>query len=241
MSMDDFAEYTFVIHDSSPEVLPMARLAAYLGDLARLFGSVDAVHFDRVAEGSAALKARVEQRAKPSVSPRIRSAALGQGPTDAASAFRRLNEKLAEDGTTGEMRLPGGQVIPFPGSPVPDEPIGPIRQRTTVQGRLVRMEGAGDVIWIGIEDDASVGGRISISSTCAQEIGQNFHRFVRIVGDGTWRRDSSGKWSLERLDAESFEPLDDEPLSQVLGRIREMLPDGTSAETVRIISDWKTP
>ncbi|MBT9291453.1 hypothetical protein [Prosthecodimorpha staleyi] len=241
MPIDDFAEYEFVIHGSSPETLPMTRLADYLADLASLFGSKDAVHFDRVSEGSACLKARVEQQAKPSVSPRIRGAAVGEGSPAVLNAFRKLNDKLAEDGTTGEMRLPGGQVIPFPGSPLPEPTIGPIRQRTTLQGRLVRIEGAGEVIWLGIEDDTNVGGRISMSAACAQEVGRNFHRYVRFVGEGTWRRDSAGRWSLDRLDAESFEPLDDDPLAGVLGRIRELLPDDAAAETARIISDWKTP
>ena len=141
--MDDFAEYAFVIRDSSPETLPMARLASYLQDLSRLFGSTDAVHFDRVTKSSACLRSRVEKSARRNVSPRIRAAALGEGPSEAIAAFRKLNEKLTEDGTTGEMHLPGGQVVVFPGVPAPERPLGPIRQRTAVQGRLVRIRRIG--------------------------------------------------------------------------------------------------
>ena len=43
------------------------------------------------------------------------------------------------------------------------------------------------MVGVGLEGDASAGGRISISAACAQELGHHFHRFVRLVGVGHWR------------------------------------------------------
>ena len=53
--MNDQHEYRFVIDALSPDSLPMARLAEYMGELARLLGRPDQVHFERLEGGSTVL------------------------------------------------------------------------------------------------------------------------------------------------------------------------------------------
>ena len=63
--MKEQREYRFIIDPYSPGTLPMARLAAYMGELARLLGRLDKVHFVRLEEGSTVLVQRVEPEAAP--------------------------------------------------------------------------------------------------------------------------------------------------------------------------------
>ena len=58
--MNDQHEYRFVIDALSPDTLPMARLAEYMGELARLLGRPDQVHFERLGGGEH--RARPERR-----------------------------------------------------------------------------------------------------------------------------------------------------------------------------------
>ena len=62
--MKEQHEYRFVIDACNPDTLPMSRLAEYMGELARLLGSPDQVHFVRL-EGGAPCSSKVS-------SPRLR-------------------------------------------------------------------------------------------------------------------------------------------------------------------------
>lgn len=233
------AQYTFHIEGFTPKTLPMARLADYLGDLAQLLGSKEHVHLDRIDAGSIRLAVAVDQEVRPLVSPRIRSAAQGEGPKDAQAAWLRLNDRLGKDGTSAMLELPGGEVIPFPGSAAPSKPIGPLRQETAIQGRLVRLEGYGDDVSVGLEDETSLAGRIVVRADLARELGNHFHRHVRLSGRGRWRRNTDGQWCLEHLDVTDFTPLDDKPLDDVLRHAGSLLPEGSAQKAIDLIQELR--
>jgi hypothetical protein len=233
------AEYVFRIEGFAPDTLPLARLADYLGDLAQLFGSIEHVHFDRVETGSTKLVAAVDQEARPLVSPRVRAAARGDGPRDARNAWTRLNDQLGRDSTSASLTLPGGEVITFPGSPPPAKPIGPLRQPTSVQGRLVRLENYGEDVAVGIEEESDLAGRIVVKAAVAPELAALFHRYVRLSGSGRWRRNAEGQWCLEHLDVAIFEPLDDEPVGDVLRRAGGLLSEGSAERAIEIVQDLR--
>jgi hypothetical protein len=46
---------------------------------------------------------------------------------------------------------------------------------------------------------------------------------VRVHGRGTWSRAESGEWKLHRFDIESFEILDETPLSKMFEGLRARL------------------
>ncbi|MGE3266886.1 hypothetical protein [Methylocystis sp.] len=232
--MTDTVEIPFTIKDADPDTFPMGRLAEYLADLAELFGSRDQVHFGCVRDGSLAIIAKVEQAARPVVFPRIRAAANGED-SSSAKAWLKLNGKLSDDSTTAKLNLPG-EVIDFPGLPKAEKPVGPVRQPTTLQGKLTRIEGAGDKVYVGIDDDAGLAGQVTVSAALAKELGAYFQRYVRITGEGRWKR-KDGRWRVERLDATAFEPLDDTPLDDVLRRVRELIPPGAGATAIDEINE----
>lgn len=235
--MSKTLELPFTIEGADPDCLPLSRLADYLADLAKLFGSPEHVHFKEQRKGSAVLACVVDEIAQPVVLPRIRAASRGEGDPESAGAWLRINKRLSEDSTTAILPLPGAEIIAFPGSPKSDRPLGPLHQTTTIQGRLVRMEGTGEAVSVGIEDEAGIAGKIVIEAKMAAELGTHFHQYVRLTGAGRWRRSAAGKWVLERLDVASFEILENAPLDEVLRQAREKVPPGSGVEIINSIKE----
>ncbi|QWW70050.1 hypothetical protein [Rhizobium sp. WYJ-E13] len=238
--MSDFLEYSFRIIGPKPETIAMSRLAAYMTELAKLIGASEQVHFKEVRDKSVSIVALADEELVAFISPRIREAALNDNDTDAAAPWRKLNEYLAEDGWTAEMPLPkGGELISFPGVSKASKPIRIVNQHTSVQGRLIRIEGAGDKIKVGLEIDGDLNARISIDSVHAISLARLFHQYVRVSGDGKWRRDTSGKWFLDNLAATSFDALDDEPLVDTLEKLREILPDEGGENLIKALNELR--
>lgn len=237
--MIDFEEYCFRIIGPSPETMPMSRLATYMVELARLMGSEENVHFYKLHDRSVgvAMHAPVEDIAV--ISPRIRAAAHNDN-AEASAAFRQLNKLLGEDGWKAELPLPrGGEVIQFPGTPKNDKALRRVSQPTTIRGRLVRIEGAGDVVKIGLDMDGTLSARVSFSASNVHELGRHFHGYISVTGEGRWKRDDDGRWTLEDLKAVSFEPLDTSSLSDVLGRLRHLMPADEGEKLVRAVDELR--
>lgn len=239
--MSEFFEYPFRIIGPKPDTIPMSRLATYMAELARLMGSQDAVHFSRIEDKSVSIVAFVSAEEVPLISPRIRSAASSDVNADAASPWRKLNEFLAEDGWTAEMPLPkSGEVIAFPGKSKSVAILRAVSQPTSVQGRLIRIEGAGEQVRVGLEIDGDLTAKISIGSQQARDLAKHFHRSVRMSGEGRWRREGDGRWHLEYLAATSFEVLEDATLDEALARLREIVPPGSGEEIVRAVNELRS-
>src|SRR4051812_2720236 len=92
-------EYRFAIDAFTPDTLPMARLAEYMGEFACLLGQTDHVHFARIEKGSATLVSTVEWEAIPKVRERVRVVKYRDpaAPTEAVRAFDNLDRRLALD------------------------------------------------------------------------------------------------------------------------------------------------
>ncbi|MGV1769491.1 hypothetical protein ACQZ6B_04865 [Agrobacterium vitis] len=239
--MSEYLEYSFRIVGPKPDTMPMSRLAVYMADLARLMGSAEAVHFERIESKSVAIVAAVRQSAIPLISPRIRAASRGNASADVAAPWRRINSYLAEDGWNAEMTFPrSSEVIFFPGKVRAATVLRSISQHTSVQGRLIRLEGAGEIVRVGLEIDGSLSARISISSKHAKELAGFFHRNVRMAGDGKWKRDEDGRWSLDSLNASSFELLEDDDLKSIIDRVADFIPPGTGKDILTAIDELRS-
>ena len=92
---------------------PMARLAEYLAELARLFGEDEHVHFDRLEPGSTVLVQHVDQDAVAAVQERLSIAGDVHAPEDIAKPYRAIDRRLAEDGATASLREANGTEILF--------------------------------------------------------------------------------------------------------------------------------
>ncbi len=239
--MSDILEYSFRIIGPKPDTIPMARLAFYMAELAKLMGSPEHVHFKEVLDKSVSIVACADAQQVSVISPRIREAAHNDNDAEAAAPWRKINEALAEDGWTAELPLPkGGELISFPGKVRASKAIRSVTQHTAIQGRLIRIEGAGDLVKIGLEIDGDLSAAgISLNATAAIELAHRFHQFVRLSGEGKWSRNTDGKWSLDNLKATSFEVLEDAPLDETLGKLKGLLGPGTAQEIVKNVEELR--
>ena len=222
--MKEQREYRFVIDAYSPDTLPMVRLAEYMGELARLLGRLDQVHFVRLEQRSTVLVQSVEPEAAPDVRERLHSLRQGNPPEDAARAFTALNRYLADDDATGILQVSGAaEVIRFPGREEP-APVtfGAFNQTGVLDGVLIRIGGRDETVPAHLRD----GETIHVCNT-TREMSKRLaiHLYgppLRVHGDGRWERDADSRWVMKRFNITSFDELDDAPLGEVAQRLRDV-------------------
>jgi hypothetical protein len=241
--MSKHHDYRFRIDAYTPETIPMARLAEYMGDLAELLGYKPSVHFVGLEPGSTAIVHRVDTEDVPKVETRLRQLDRNEAPPDVMKAYRSLDSKLANDNAIGSLTgLQRHRVIKFPGRDRP-KPLeyGAFRQRATLQGVLVRIGGRDETAHATIQDGDTYYSKCSIKRDLARQLAPYlFGQPIRLHGSGRWNRNADGEWELLQYSVESFEPLDDAPLSSVLQKVREMLPAKESEGAVTYFQDTRT-
>lgn len=204
--------------------LPMKRLAEYLADLAALFGEVEAVHFDRIEDGSVEVVQLVDPAADALVRGRLASAADTDAPGDVASAYAAINRRLAIDQSIGSLCDAGGvEILQFPGRAAePDGTIGPFWQDGSFEGVLIRIGGRDDTVPAYLLD-GDVVHRCNTNREMARKLAPHLYGpTMRARGRGRWRREANGSWKLMQFNIVGFELLDDSPLAAVVERLREI-------------------
>jgi hypothetical protein len=216
-------EYRFEIDAYSPETIPLARLSQYLGDLARMMGETDNVHFLRIEGGSTVPVIAVEWEAEPKVQERLRAVKFSEeGAADAQRAYRELNKKLVEDNATGALIGPSrSNVLKFPGRAGASQPeFGPIRQYGTFQGIPIRIGGELNDVPIHLEDGDETH-IVSAPRRIAKQIGPHlFTSVVRVEGIGRWIRDRFGNWEMLGFYVHSFDALKEGDIRKSISRLR---------------------
>lgn len=222
----DQPEYRFKINAYTPETFPMARLAAYLGDLAVLLGEKEHVHFLRLEPGSTVLVQRIDRESVPRVRDRIHAFTRGEGEgaDDARNAFKAINRRLAEDNATGQLcGENGAEIIRFPGCSQPRSlTFGAFRQPGSLDGVLIRLGGRGETVPVHLADEGAVHHCFATREIAHRLAPYLFEAPLRVHGTGRWERDAEGAWQLKRFDIADFETLDDSPLGVVLARLRRV-------------------
>lgn len=97
---------------------------------------------------------------------------------------------------------------------------GPLRERGTLDGVLIRVRGDDDTEPVHLLD----GDKIHVCNA-NPEVARRlapylFGAILRVHGEGRWERDQGGNWNLLRFDIRDFEPLDDLPLGEAVKRLR---------------------
>lgn len=224
MKQSDRPEYRLRIDAFSVDSLPMARLAEYMGELARLLGEAERVHFSRLEEGSAVLVTAVEEPAMPKVAERLTQVREGTAPKEVMKAFAAIDTMLAKDNAVAVLTDPGGaEIIPFPGRTRP-KPMryGPFKERGSVDGVVIRIGGRDETIPVLLQD-----GEMTVTCQTSREISKRLASHylgatLRVYGDGKWVREEDGSWQLLDFYIEEFEVLDDSPLTHVVERLRSV-------------------
>ncbi len=223
-------EYVFNIDIFTPGTLPMARLAQYLSELAKMLGSPERTHFVRVDPGSAELLHYVEAVEAPKVAARLNGIRVGEGPKDGLAAQRALDDLLLNDNAVGTLveKATGRVVIPFPGRNRP-QPIAfpPFRQDTTIDGVVVRIGGKDASAHVTLQDGDVLHTGITMSRADARALAPLLYGpVVRLHGAGRFERQAGGVWKMSEFKVTSWAHLDSRPLAEVLGGIRTISDNG---------------
>ena len=217
-------QYTFRIDRFTPDTIPMARLAEYMAKLAELLGASERVHFREVRRGSVQIVSAVEVEAQPKVTARLQSLRATEVATDVREAFDALNGFLAEDNAIGSIKRGSAVILKFPGRDQPRPPqIGPFVQPTELVGQLVRIGGRDKTAHAHLEDADGRAWSIVMTREQARLLAPLLYGpTFRASGAGKWMRTPSGTWELEHLKLQSWEPLSDESLRNVVDQLRKI-------------------
>jgi hypothetical protein len=219
-------ELHFNLEGTTPHTLPMARLADYLKELAKLLGSEDKVHFLRVDEGSADCAMEVAEEEQTIISERIHSAKNGEGPKEAIKAFQNIRYFLDEDDISAVMEWEDGDTIWefLKKSEEGQVTFGPFWEEGSLDGMLVKIGGLDETVPVHLAYQG-------VHHTCntTRDIARKmapylFGKPIRVSGKGKWYRNAEGKWELRWFDIRQFEELSDASLLDVVGRLRS-IPD----------------
>lgn len=230
--MKDRIEYRLELDAYSPETMPMARLAEYMSDLATLLGERSEVHFVRLDAGSTVLVSAVEREAEPKVQKRLEAVRTSEAPQDVLDAYTRLDDRLLDDNATGSLVAePGVRVLKFPGRQRAVQPkYGPFNEPGTIQGQVIMIGGKRGLVPVHLQD-----GRRTWVAAAPRDLARRLAQYIfgetiRAIGVGRWIRDGEGMWTQTQFTIRDFEVLNDEPLPDVIERLRAVRGEWTSLD-----------
>jgi hypothetical protein len=228
MSVDGRARYRFVLDSYTPDTIPQSRLAEYLADLAELYGHENAVHFVGVEESSLAILSDIGEDDEADVADRLQVAGSESAKPDTNRAFQSLRRKVQEDHGEAFIAKGTARIIDFPRQAANESQVsyGPFWQDGHLTGVVILIGGKTDRVSVKLQD-ASGGTHIcKVSRELAKRLRDYlYEQPVRVTGRGRWRREPDGRWRLEWFDASEFVPLDDEPLTDTIARLRAIEAD----------------
>ena len=219
--MVDFEELAFVIPAYTPETMPLDRLLQYLQQIGDVVGVAHDMHLVRIEPSSTKpvfkmpVPVAIQARAMAS------SVQRGDGTLRQRAAYNRIRQMVRRDGgkpaTLNDRR---GVIIDFP--PTPEVgPISGVRQPTTFDGELLRVGGAGEYTPILMRDLAGeVYSGFSASRVLAKEMAPRLFEPIRVNGIGSWDRGKDGDWTLAKMLIQTYEPLPNEDLGELLREFR---------------------
>ena len=214
--------YRFTLAAQDPDTLPMARLAEYIGHLARLLGEFEHVHFGGLEQGSAVIVQNVDQAAVASVSKRLGLVGHADAPEDIRRATDGINQLLDRDGTRGSLQdSEGEQIIRFPVQPSGTS-FGPFRQESALDGELIRVGGKDETVPVHLRDGIVIHVCNATREMAKRLAPRLFIGRIRVRGRGRWKREGDGEWRMLRFDIVDFEVLDETPLGEVVQRLRDV-------------------
>lgn len=229
--MPNWKEFRFKIEgeidgvEITPLTIPMARLALYLTDLAQLFGYSESVHLVTVAEGSTAPVIYIDAEEESRIMHRVQNAQRGMGPTNANRAYKKLDHKLREDNASASILNISQKVdvIEFPGRKANlPQAYGPIKERASVIGKLMRVGGFDPSVPIHLERTDGTIFYCQADESLAKQLGPYLYQTIRVHGIATYSRGKEGVWRIDHFKIQSFdeEPLSGESFSAIIEQLR---------------------
>lgn len=217
-------EYRFEIDAFTPTTIPMARLAEYMSDLAKMFGNNSYVHLARIEMGSTVPVVLVDWEADPKVRDRLKAIRNHEAPEEAQQAAKDVDRRLLQDNAKATLVDPtGSKVLRFSGRENATKlEFGPITQPGVFQGIPIKVGGENDPVPVHLEDGKEktiVLAKRSLAKEMAQHL---FTSVVRVEGTGRWIRHTDGEWEMLSFQATSFKVIEDANLRKNLDDLRQI-------------------
>ena len=217
-------EYRFEMDAFSPTTIPMARLAEYVSDLARMFGNNNNVHLLKIESGSTVPVILVEWEAEPKVRDRLRAIKSHEAPEEAQQAVKDIDRRLLQDNARAVLVDPvGGKLFQFLGRENATKmEFGPVNQTGIFQGVPIKVGGENDPVPVHLEDGRDkhiVLARRSLAKDIAQHL---FTSVVRVEGAGRWIRHTDGEWEMLSFHASSFTVIEEADIRKNISELRSL-------------------
>jgi hypothetical protein len=217
-------EYRFEIDAFTPSTIPMARLAEYVSDLAKMFGNNSYVHLARVEQGSTVPVVLVDWEAEPKVRERLRAIRTHEAPEEAQQAAKDLDRLLLQDNAKAALVDPSGsKVLRFHGRENATKmEFGPITQPGVFQGVPIKVGGENDPVPVHLEDGKQKT-IVLAKRPLAKQIAQHlFTSVVRVEGTGRWMRHTDGEWEMLSFQVASFKVIEDATIRENIEDLRQV-------------------
>jgi hypothetical protein len=222
--MADLERFKFTVPGYAPETMPLDRLMEYLKQLSIVLGNPGDLHLVGVERGSTRPVLAMRHDVAVKARHHAREVAEGGGSARRRDAFQTIRRMVAQDGgKPAILKEPKGAVIlRFPSVDIgQDQVIQSLRQPTSIEGTLVRVGGIGENAQLLIQElNGNVIAGCTASRATAQDMAPLIYHAIRVSGIGSWHRTEEGKWVVTRLHVQTFEPLDESGLEEVVAKLR---------------------
>lgn len=215
-------QYRFVVDGHTPATIPQAELAGYMADLAELYGDEGAVHFLGLESSSLCVVSGVSD--EEDADERIASADTEVAAAPVKRAYQSLVRRISGGNASYAFIEKGtARLLDFP-TRAPQAEVqsyGPFWQQGQLSGTVILLGGKTDRATVKIQDANGD----TLTCKANRLIVKRLRPFlyeqpIRVTGHGKWLREATGLWRMQEFDISDFVPLDDDPLTDVVARLR---------------------
>lgn len=214
--------YMLRILGRNPDKFPMDRVGTYITEFAELLGTENGPTFAGIKKASTGLKAKLPEPRR-----HLAHLRLVQARTEPASrpgrVLGRIQHMIDVDGIRQAQLIDSNHnvVYLFEGRNVQSIQAPTIYQTGTVDGVVTGVVGADDTMHLYLRDYLDRDVRILVRDEhMARQLLRFFRQgVIRVTVKGQWKRTDFG-WLPEtsKCTAESFDVLEDTPISEVLAQ-----------------------
>jgi hypothetical protein len=223
--MSDLERFEFVVPGYTPDTMPLDRLIAYLNELIVILGQPSDLHLVDIKQSST--KPVLAMRHDVAVRARHRASEVrqGGGSQRRKQAYANIRRMVSEDGgKTAVLKAREGKLLEFPSVDIgTDQIVHAVRQQTSVEGELIRIGGRREEAQLLIQElSGNVIAGCTAPRALATELGRFLYKPIRVNGVASWHRSGEGVWEITRLQVQSFDPLEEDEIEDVLAKLRKV-------------------
>jgi len=220
-----YVEYRWILEGFTPDTIPMRRLAEYMLQVSKLFGSEEKIRFERVENNCVALVNKVPAAHSGKIQSRIRAIGRGEGSFDAKSANSRINQMLYEDEASARIKTNGAIILRFPGNVIPEAADASMSGPASLTGYFYSLsENQKGEVKAKLRIVSSDNKSRTVDAVCDSALADNvkalLFNHVRVTGVAEWFRTDKGEWRAENIKVNNATKINTANLQTAVQNIR---------------------